>query len=160
MRSLISSGSSFEQAIGYSRAVVDGDWIFVSGTTGFDYETMTIADDVTGDVYVADSIRKIVQVFRKDQNYAYAGTFGAPGTMPVQMGGPFDIEVDDQFLYVADTPRNKIVVFDKATRAFVAEFGGAGTALGKETPENRDASRTGKDVIAALARADRTPKME
>ena len=36
----------------------------------------------------------------------------------------------------------------------------AGTALGKETPENRDASRTGKDVIAALARADRTPKME
>ena len=45
MRSLISSGSSFEQAIGYSRAVVDGDWIFVSGTTGFDYETMTIADD-------------------------------------------------------------------------------------------------------------------
>lgn len=45
MRSLISSGSSFEQAIGYSRAVVDGDWIFVSGTTGFDYETMTISDD-------------------------------------------------------------------------------------------------------------------
>jgi enamine deaminase RidA (YjgF/YER057c/UK114 family) len=41
-RRLISSGSSFEEAIGYSRAVVDGDWIFVSGTTGFDYETMSI----------------------------------------------------------------------------------------------------------------------
>jgi enamine deaminase RidA (YjgF/YER057c/UK114 family) len=47
MRRLISSGSTFEQDIGYSRAVVDGDWVFVSGTTGFDYATMTIADDVT-----------------------------------------------------------------------------------------------------------------
>ena len=45
-RRLISSGSSFEAQIGYSRAVVDGDWIFVSGTTGFDYATMQIADDV------------------------------------------------------------------------------------------------------------------
>ncbi len=36
-RRLISSGSTFEKSIGYSRAVVDGDWIFVSGTTGFDY---------------------------------------------------------------------------------------------------------------------------
>jgi enamine deaminase RidA (YjgF/YER057c/UK114 family) len=45
-RRLISSGSPFEEQIGYSRAVVDGDWIFVSGTTGFDYSTMTISDDV------------------------------------------------------------------------------------------------------------------
>jgi len=44
-RRLISSGSTFEKSIGYSRAVVDGDWIFVSGTTGFDYATMTIEDD-------------------------------------------------------------------------------------------------------------------
>ena len=43
-RTLISSGSSFEREIGYSRAVVDGDWIFVSGTTGFDYVTMTLPD--------------------------------------------------------------------------------------------------------------------
>jgi enamine deaminase RidA (YjgF/YER057c/UK114 family) len=43
-RILINSGSSFESEIGYSRAVVDGDWIFVSGTTGFDYATMTIAE--------------------------------------------------------------------------------------------------------------------
>ncbi|MBB6095177.1 enamine deaminase RidA (YjgF/YER057c/UK114 family) [Povalibacter uvarum] len=41
-RQLISSGSTFEAEIGYSRAVVDGDWVFVSGTTGFDYSTMTI----------------------------------------------------------------------------------------------------------------------
>jgi enamine deaminase RidA (YjgF/YER057c/UK114 family) len=45
-RKLISSGSTFEAQIGYSRAVVAGDWVFVSGTTGFDYSTMTIADDV------------------------------------------------------------------------------------------------------------------
>jgi len=45
-RKLISSGSTFEAEIGYSRAVVEGDWIFVSGTTGFDYRTMTVADDV------------------------------------------------------------------------------------------------------------------
>ena len=45
-RRLISSGSPFEADIGYSRAVVQGDWVFVSGTTGFDYATMTIADDV------------------------------------------------------------------------------------------------------------------
>jgi enamine deaminase RidA (YjgF/YER057c/UK114 family) len=45
-RRLISSGSTFEAEIGYSRAVVDGEWVFVSGTTGFDYATMTIADDV------------------------------------------------------------------------------------------------------------------
>lgn len=45
MRRLISSGSTFEKSWGYSRAVVQGDWIFVSGTTGFDYAKMTIADD-------------------------------------------------------------------------------------------------------------------
>ena len=44
-RRLISSGSTFEKSIGYSRAVVDGDWVFVSGTTGFDYSNMTIQDD-------------------------------------------------------------------------------------------------------------------
>lgn len=45
-RRLISSGSTFEEQIGYSRAVVAGDWVFVSGTTGFDYSTMSIADDL------------------------------------------------------------------------------------------------------------------
>ena len=45
-RTRISSGSSFETQIGYSRAVVAGDWVFVSGTTGFDYATMAISDDV------------------------------------------------------------------------------------------------------------------
>ena len=44
-RKQISSGSEFEKNIGYSRAVVDGDYVFVSGTTGYDYETMSISDN-------------------------------------------------------------------------------------------------------------------
>jgi enamine deaminase RidA (YjgF/YER057c/UK114 family) len=43
---LINSGSTFEEKIGYSRAVVAGDWVFVSGTTGFDYAAMSISDDL------------------------------------------------------------------------------------------------------------------
>lgn len=45
-RKLISSGSSFEEKIGYSRAVIVGDMIFVSGTTGYNYETMLISEDI------------------------------------------------------------------------------------------------------------------
>ncbi len=45
-RKLISSGSTFEEQIGYSRALVAGDWVFVSGTTGFDYTTMSISDSL------------------------------------------------------------------------------------------------------------------
>ncbi len=52
-RRRISSGSEFEELAGYSRAVVDGEWIFVSGTTGFDYRGHTIAEDVTAQTYQA-----------------------------------------------------------------------------------------------------------
>ena len=45
-RRWVSQGSAFEEKVGYSRAVVDGRWVFVSGTTGFDYTTMTISGDV------------------------------------------------------------------------------------------------------------------
>ena len=49
-RERISQGSEFERTIGYSRAVVDGRWVFVAGTTGFDYATMTISDDIVEQV--------------------------------------------------------------------------------------------------------------
>ncbi len=45
-RKLISSGSEFEEKVGYSRAVVDGDTVFVAGTTGYDYTAMSISDDL------------------------------------------------------------------------------------------------------------------
>lgn len=54
-RRLITSGSPFERDFGYSRAVVDGDLIFLSGTTGYDYATMTMPDDV------ADQARNIAR---------------------------------------------------------------------------------------------------
>jgi enamine deaminase RidA (YjgF/YER057c/UK114 family) len=46
LRKLISTGSPFEKTAGYSRAVVDGDWCFVSGTTGYDYATMTMPESI------------------------------------------------------------------------------------------------------------------
>ena len=46
MRRLISTGSPFEKTAGYSRAVVDGDWCFVAGTTGYDYENMVMPDGI------------------------------------------------------------------------------------------------------------------
>lgn len=49
-RQRISQGSTFEEQAGYSRAVVDGRWVFVAGTTGFDYSTMTISDDIVEQV--------------------------------------------------------------------------------------------------------------
>ena len=56
-RRLISSGSTFEKSFGYSRAVVDGDFVFLSGTTGYDYATMTMPEDV------AEQARNIAKTF-------------------------------------------------------------------------------------------------
>jgi reactive intermediate/imine deaminase len=50
-RRLISSGSSFEALAGFSRAVADGDHVYVSGTTGFDYSTMTIDSDIVSQTH-------------------------------------------------------------------------------------------------------------
>lgn len=62
-RKLISSGSSFEKEIGYSRAVVDGNWIFVSGTTGYNYKTMTIEDDII--LQTEQCLKNIVSVLEQ-----------------------------------------------------------------------------------------------
>jgi enamine deaminase RidA (YjgF/YER057c/UK114 family) len=81
-RRLITTGSPFEKQAGYSRAVVDGDWIFVSGTTGYDYSTMTMPEDVEtqarnafrtiqktladADASLADIVRATYIVTRRD----------------------------------------------------------------------------------------------
>jgi enamine deaminase RidA (YjgF/YER057c/UK114 family) len=62
-RRLISSDSSFERDIGYSRAVVVGNQVFLSGTTGFDYSTMTISDDVA--TQAAQCLRNIEAALRE-----------------------------------------------------------------------------------------------
>ena len=68
-RRLISSGSSFEKSIGYSRAVVQGNWCFVSGTTGFDYATMAISDDVAEQ---AEQTFRNIDVALKQAGFAMA----------------------------------------------------------------------------------------
>ena len=68
-RRLISSGSTFEKSIGYSRAVVHGDWVFVSGTTGFDYSNMTIQDDV---VAQCEQALKNIQAALKQADATFA----------------------------------------------------------------------------------------
>lgn len=61
-RRLISTGSPFEKTAGYSRAVVDGDFAFVSGTTGYDYKTMTMPADITAQARNCfDTIEKALQ---------------------------------------------------------------------------------------------------
>lgn len=60
-RKLISTGSTFERMYSYSRAVVDGDYVFVSGTTGFDYERMVIPGDVQGQtMLIFKTLRRVL----------------------------------------------------------------------------------------------------
>jgi enamine deaminase RidA (YjgF/YER057c/UK114 family) len=68
-RKRISSGSSFERDIGYSRAIVAGDWVFVSGTTGFDYSKMAISDDI---VEQAEQVMKNIQAALKEAGSSLA----------------------------------------------------------------------------------------
>src|ERR1700724_1408338 len=68
-RRLISTGSPFERTAGFSRAVVDGDFAFVAGTTGYDYATMTMPADVTGQ---ARNCFKTIAEALKDGGFAMA----------------------------------------------------------------------------------------
>lgn len=67
MRRLISTGSPFEEKIGYSRAVVSGGWVFVAGTTGYDYSTMTMPESVV------DQCRNALGTIEKALKEAGAG---------------------------------------------------------------------------------------
>ena len=68
-RRLISTGSPFEKTAGYSRAVIDGDFAFVSGTTGYDYATMTMPADVTSQT---QNCFKTIEQALKDGGFALA----------------------------------------------------------------------------------------
>ena len=68
-RRLISTGSPFEKAAGYSRAVIDGDFAFVAGTTGYDYTTMVIPADVTSQ---ARNCFKSIEAALKEGGFAMA----------------------------------------------------------------------------------------
>lgn len=78
-RQQISSGSKFEAEIGYSRAIVDGDWIWVSGTTGFNYETMTISDDV---VAQADQTFRNIKAAMEKAGFSLDDVVSATYTFP------------------------------------------------------------------------------
>lgn len=61
VRRLISSGSMFEEKVGYSRAVVSDPWVFIAGTTGFNYDTMEISEDVVEQCrQTLENIRKVL----------------------------------------------------------------------------------------------------
>ena len=68
-RRLVSTGSPFEKAAGYSRAVIDGDFAFVAGTTGYDYTTMTMPADVTSQTR---SCFKTIEDALRDGGFAMA----------------------------------------------------------------------------------------
>jgi len=68
-RRLISTGSPFEKTAGFSRAVIDGDFAFVAGTTGYDYATMTMPADVTSQTR---NCFKTVEAALKDGGFALA----------------------------------------------------------------------------------------
>ena len=68
-RQLISTGSPFEKTYGYSRAVVDGDFCFVAGTTGYDYATMTMPEDVTSQ---SRNCFKTIEAVLKEGGFAMA----------------------------------------------------------------------------------------
>ena len=78
-RQLISSGSLFEHDIGYSRAVVDGEWILMSGTTGFNYDTMTISDNL---LEQTDQCLKNIQSALKQAGADFADVVRVMDIMP------------------------------------------------------------------------------
>jgi len=80
IRKLISSGSPFEAKMGYSRAVVVGEWVFVSGTTGFDYSNMTISDSVSEQ---ADQCFKNIEYALRQANASLADVVRVHYILPV-----------------------------------------------------------------------------
>ena len=128
----ISSNSEFEKAVGYSRAVVDDDYVHVSGTTGFDYETMTIADDVVEQGHqVFRNIARTLAAARCSFSDLVRVTFYVPSAedyevlMPVfkQYLGPNPPAATALIVQLVD-PRMKIEIAATARRPNAKSLGG------------------------------------
>ena len=88
-RQLISSGSEFESKIGYSRAVVEGDFVFVSGTTGYDYTTMTISENVTEQAdQCMKNIKQVLESAGSDLSGIVRIRYILPNKTDFELGGP------------------------------------------------------------------------
>ena len=114
----VSSGSAFEALAGYSRAIVDGDTVHVSGTTGFDYATMTIDDDL------------VVQTHRCFTNITAA---------LAQAGATLDHVVRVRYLLVDATDFDRIApIFGQYFAACAAGCDGDGGRAGRPADADRD----------------------
>jgi tripartite motif-containing protein 71 len=118
---------------------------YAKGSAGgsLTYPRGIAVDPVDGSLWVADSSLGIVKHYDVDLvnqtiSYIPGDNLGSKGTNPNQWGGPFDVEVSTDRVYVADSPRNQIKVWTK-TGTFVEAYGGGGKALGKfQQPQGMD----------------------
>ena len=133
----------------------DGVPLYAFGVKGTGPGQMTFPRGIALDpsdqsIWVADaSGRDVVHHFENDGDYL--GKLGETGLLDHQLKNPFDVEVDADFVYVADTQSNKIKVFDKTTGASVIAFGGTGTTLGKMVqPQGLDLGPNGTLYVMEL----------
>lgn len=126
MRRLVSSGSSFEAEAAYSRALVDGDWVFVSGTTGFDYATGEIPDGMAEQAdrtfaNIADALAKADSSMRDVVRVTYYLTDAAdwPSCKPVMRRWLDDVRPAATAIVVAGLvdPRMKVEIEVTARRS-------------------------------------------
>jgi enamine deaminase RidA (YjgF/YER057c/UK114 family) len=161
-RRLVSSGSKFEQDIGYSRAVVDGEWVFVSGTTGFNYATMTIEDDLVAQCAqtlenIGAALEKAGATFKDVVRVHYLVTPGEDFQRCWPVVGKVFGEIRPAIVVMVvglTDPRMKIEIEVTALRRQAAKKAGARSApkaKARSAPKARARS-------AAKAKARTTPK--
>ena len=108
-------------------------------------------DPVDNSIWIADAGR----VRHYSNTGAYLGSVGTPGTGTANLGQVGDVEVDADFVYVADSSNNRIKVWRKAG-TFVGAFGGPGTALGSfNAPWGMDLSASGTSLYVAEMNGER-----
>jgi len=130
----------------------EGQALFAFGTLGsadgqFRYPR-GIAVDPDGTIWVVDSVRNVIQHFSATGTYL-GKLIAAQGTGVGQINNPFGVAVDDERVYVVDTPASQVKVFDKGTGGYLQALGGRGTGLGKlNQPNGIDLTADGRLYIA------------